>query len=169
MGINPTYNGLGPVTGCTVLGIGNANGVYQLTPPGCQVCSFVFKGCFVDNATHLVPTLLSASVASVAACEAFAEIGMYDTYALQAGGQCWGGNNPPYAALGFGTSAQCASLGGPATNSVYQKTPLGCASASQQVALAPAQLQTCNWEYLGCWKDNATHLSESNGSCSVSS
>ena len=59
-----------------------------------------------------MPNLLSSSVASVAACEALAEVNRSDTYALQAGGQCWGGVNPPYAALGFGLSAQCATLGG---------------------------------------------------------
>lgn len=118
VGLSPTYWGLGPATGCTTLGIGSANGVYQLTPEGCSVCSWVFKGCFVDNSSHLVPTLLAASVPSVAACEAYAEVGLYDTYALQAGGQCWGGVNPSYADLGFGVSPNCVTLGGTSTNMV---------------------------------------------------
>ena len=142
MGVRPAYYGLGPATGCTTLGIGNANQVrdryrgggrnsvtitlvpcpvitqvYQLSPQGCSICSWVYRGCWADNSSRMLPYQLSTLVASVDACEVLAEVNGSDTFALQSSGQCWAGVNPPFNAIGPGTACTNA-LGGAWSNMV---------------------------------------------------
>lgn len=96
--------------------------VYQLSPPGCVLCSWVYRGCWADNVTRMVPNLLTAFTTpySVDQCEGLAEVNGYDTFALQNGVQCWGGVDPPYAAIGPGSACSNA-LGGAYSNMVYQR------------------------------------------------
>ena len=67
------------------------------------------------------------------------------TFPLQFGGQCYGGFNPQFKALGNATACflSTSPLGGSYTNQVFQLMPRGCSPS-------------CSWSYKGCFVDSST-------------
>lgn len=105
--------------------------------------AFTDQGCFVDNAQRRVPTLLDlldgsySASATIESCASLASTAGYSLFALQNGGQCFGGNDLGRA-KSLGASRDCtkactgnaaATCGGRYANRVYVFAPftsVGC-------------------------------------------
>ncbi|WIA21233.1 hypothetical protein OEZ85_000475 [Tetradesmus obliquus] len=148
---NPAEN---PVGTC---GGGLANSVYRLParpqlpkaplPPGTN-----YTGCFRDAVERLVPNALAPAVnMSIAECAWRAKAAEYTVFALQFGGECWGGYDLELAQSAGQLSEDDCSIpcpvgedlcGGPNANSLYSLPP----------PVAPEG--TPEYEYLGCYADD---------------
>ncbi|WIA21235.1 hypothetical protein OEZ85_000476 [Tetradesmus obliquus] len=148
---NPAEN---PVGTC---GGGLANSVYRLParpqlpkaplPPGTN-----YTGCFRDAVERLVPNALAPAVnMSIAECAWRAKAAEYTVFALQFGGECWGGFDLELAQSAGQLSEDDCSIpcpvgddlcGGPNANSLYSLPP----------PVAPEG--TPEYEYLGCYADD---------------
>ena len=90
---------------------------------GAAVGSWISQGCYNDNnvndapwTSRVIPNQLGV-VTDVQSCENMALNAGYNIIGLQAGGQCFAGNNLDYAVAGPVDS--CPPLGGDWTNQVY--------------------------------------------------
>lgn len=96
--------------------------------PSPSSCSWLYKGCFNDNANggaRVIPNRVGVGPADVASCASAAVTAGYDTFGLQNGSQCWAGLGVPYSALG--PASGCPAYGGLFSNQVYLSS---CASSS---------------------------------------
>ena len=89
---------------------------------------YTYKGCFKDMEARAVPNFLgnvvgnTGSVLPTLNCAMLAQDNGYDTFALQYGKQCYGGNNPDYSKYGIETDNTKCKMSNPGgyTNIVYQ-------------------------------------------------
>ncbi len=81
--------------------------------------NYEYLGCFGDSWNRAIPTY-TGNVSTVEQCKNRAEQMGMNTFGLQYYGECWVGNNPPYAK--YGMRSNCGTLGVDWTNNVYQKS-----------------------------------------------
>ena len=101
-----------------------------------------------------MPTAVN-NVTTVAACQAQAVAGGFNTFAVQSGSQCFVGNASPFNM--YGPATGCATLGGTLTNQVYQLVAAGSTGAgfvvptvSDPLSYAVSNTQTAQYAaYIG--------------------
>jgi hypothetical protein len=85
---------------------------------------YTYKGCFKDMESRAVPNSLGnvGSQLTTLMCAIRAQNNGYNTFALQYGDQCFGGNNPDYSKYGIETDNTKCKMSNPGgyTNIVYQ-------------------------------------------------
>ena len=116
---SPAYDKLGAAQNCGILGTEQTNVVWVKTE---QILEYKYMGCYKDDKSKLIPNFLG-KVTSPDECRKLAIKASYDTFSLQYGGECYGGNKPYYYKLGKETNqGNCPTLGGVQSNQVYQSS-----------------------------------------------
>ena len=133
------YAQWGPAAGCGPMGSAWANQVFVWSasgggaaPPALPPApkTWVYRGCFVDQANRAIPNQMGWVWPNATACQDAAAAAGYDTLGLQSGAQCFGGVGSSYAKWGPATG--CPSpFGGAWQNQVYQWTNVTTAVATE--------------------------------------
>ena len=125
--------------------------------------AYTFQACYNDTTTGNDRALPANSgvVSSIDQCQQNASNQGYCIFGLQAGGQCWMGNDPVQA-IKYGLhGGSCGALGVDNSNILYSKQPV--------VAAPPtAQKSSNGYNYEGCYNDgNGRMIPTFNGNVST--
>ena len=110
---------------------------------------YIYKGCYNDRTMHALPVNLSKNVRveSVEECYKLAQ-NNYDVFGIQNGGECWAGNKATDNYKKYSNANNCAILGNPLTNQVYEVYKAPTTTTPNVFATSK------NYSYKGCYKDD---------------
>jgi hypothetical protein len=108
---------------CGNLGTSWNNKIYVNGPPS-SINGYNYKGCYNDNSTRMIPNQ-QKNVSSIQECADIAKNLNSNVFGLQAGGQCFTGNDEQRA-VSLGINNSCDLLGGQFGNQVYTNPSSSC-------------------------------------------